>query len=132
MYAKTLMPSDGPNDPATPFLYVTVPHGSSITKDLIAAGEWNPLRGGIAIADGEVRIMPNSLRVVVAGQLVLQDDTSSIAPPGWWEAVDAMKGHVGIVVLPAGTPFTQPALGEAMEALTGSSATAQAIVRVVH
>ena len=132
MYAKTLMPSDGPNDPAMPYLFVTAPRGSTITQDLIASGEWNPFRGWMAIADGEVEIMPNSLRVVVAGQLVLQDDTSSVAPPGWWDAVDAMRGHAGIVVLPAGTPFTQPALGDAMDALAGSSSIAQAILRVVH
>jgi len=132
MYAKALMPSDSAALPATPFLFVTTAPGSVATRQLISHGGWHPFRGDISIVEGEVRISPAELVVVVAEQVVLRDDTNPISPDGWWKAVDAMQGHIALVLIPAGTPFDQPAFGDALDALEGRDSTAQAIVRVVH
>lgn len=132
MYAKTLIPADGPNDQDVPGLFITTAPSSTIAQQLIEHGGWHPFRGRTQIVEGEVRILPNELTVTIAGEVVLRDDTNPGSPPGWWEAVDAMGSHVGVVLLPHGTPFTQPEVGEALEALEGSDRAAQAIMRVTH
>jgi hypothetical protein len=132
MYAKALIPSDSPALPATPFLFMTVAPGSVVPQQLVQRNGWSHYRGPIGIADGEVRILPDLVEVVIDGQIVLQDDTNPLSPDGWWKAVDALQGHLGLVLIPSGTPFEQPAFAEALNALEGSEDTAQAILRVVH
>lgn len=132
MYAKILIPSDEAGIPGTPGVYVTTPSGSIVAAQLLARGDWHPFRGEIARVEGEVHITPDSLTITVDGQLVLSDDANPLSPPGWWEAVDRVQNHVMVLLLPAGTPFTQPALGDALDALAGARSTAQAILPVTH
>lgn len=128
MYAKAIIPGDQVD---VPILIATMATGSVVAEQLHARG-WKTYGGAPAAGEGQVQIMPDRLVVIVEGEEILRDDTNPGSPPGWWEAVDRLGGMALLVLMPAGTPLGQPAIGEALEQLIGDKGTAQALLPVVH
>lgn len=110
MYAKVLIP--GPPDVA--LLIATTSSMNTLLPQLLSH-HWTPMIEEVAgDADGELRLDPGGqrLQLIVADQLLLDDDVNPVSPPGWWSAVDRMGGMCLVVVLrTADVDLTDPQLG---------------------
>ncbi len=136
MYAKTLIP--GPQVDV-PGLLVTTSSDQAL-RDLRAHG-WGELGDDPPkLTTSVVRLGTPGLQLVVNGMAILDDDTNPVAPPGWWEAIDAIKSALGAplvgvqVVRCADVPddFHDPALVDALKSVFASRAGVSALVRVTE
>lgn len=116
MYAKTLVP--GP--PPVPGLVGTTHDATVLIPQLLGLG-WAvfgdpPPHRPI----GELIIGADRLRLVVAGQALL-DDANPAGPAGWWPAVDSLDGRcVVIVCADHHVNLPSPTLGPQLTALMGT------------
>ncbi|MGV1010110.1 MAG: hypothetical protein ACOYBY_16135 [Dermatophilaceae bacterium] len=63
-------------------------------------------------------ITPERLRLVVDGQVILDDDANPVAPPGWWEAVDSFGGRCIVIITHAeDVDLTDPHSGSQLRKL---------------
>lgn len=133
MYAKALVPV--PGTPGIPSLIGTTSSMDQLLQKLPAFG-WSLY--GTAPAPGARGI----LRITVEHRLQLDidgirilDGPNPVAPPGWYEAVDAFDGHCLVEILRTGdVDLTDPDCGTRMEELSDlpDAAGLTAILPLVH
>ena len=126
MYAKTLVP--GPRPVAA--LMATTNEADVLVPQLAARG-WVPFGDPLkTAAEGQIVIGADRLRLVVAGQVLL-DDLNPYAPDGWWTAVDQRQGRCLVVILRAGdVDLAADDAGEQLTALLGSNSSVSASLPV--
>lgn len=117
VYAKILVP--GP--PPMPALVATTDEADVLLPQLTERG-WVPFGEPLPQASaGSLVVGPDRLRLVVDGQSLL-DDVNPWSPPGWWAAVDQMRGRCLVVILRCGdVDLASPDAGERLAALVGTS-----------
>lgn len=120
VYAKTLVPGA----PAVPGLVGTTREAPVLVPQLLQRGwavfgEPPPRR-----AVGELVISADRLRLLVAGQVLL-DDANPAGPDGWWAAVDGLAGRCVVIVCAADD--LDLAAGHAGEQLAGLRDTGRAV-----
>lgn len=96
MYTKILIPAA---DRDFPVILCDGPDYAVLSQELISRG-WVPWDSQEAPAGaGEVVIGQPGLSIKVDGINLLIDDVNPIAPPGWWDAVNAMFGCCMVIVV---------------------------------
>jgi len=126
MYAKTLVP--GPRPIAA--LMATTDEADVLLPQLAARG-WVPFGDPLPLgAEGQIVIGADRLRLVVAGQALL-DDLNPYAPDGWWAAVDERQGRCLVVILRAGDlDLSADDTGDQIAAIIGSDGSVSASLPV--
>lgn len=123
MFAKALWPTD----PITvPLLLLTAPR--ELVEQLHGRG-WAPFAGDVIEADAQVDISTDGLTLTVDKQSMMSG-LNPTAPPGWWEAVDALEQHAMVVVLPEETDLTSEGLLGVLNGLRDDARSAQALARI--
>lgn len=115
MYAKTLVL--GPPI-SIPTVVGTTSAMDELLPELINHG-WSPY-GAEFTGHGDGRLnltLDQRLQVIVGGKVIL-DDTNPIAPPGWYEATEAIGGRCIVIVLrPSDVDLTLPDVADTMRDL---------------
>lgn len=127
LLTKALLPTDVLT---LPLLLATGPEHAAAVDQLRALG-WDRYGQEIDTVDAQLTITPATMTLTAAGHPLLPAGTPNpAAPPGWWEAVDALGSHVVVLVLPHGTDLTSAQLPSTLEQLRSDPRTAQGLVPV--
>jgi len=116
---------------SSPILIIAASSGSTLVAQLHQHG-WHPYGSELEEVDGEIQITLDQLVVIVGDRIAFRDAANPLSPPGWWEAVDLIKGRCIVVFVPAGTAVGDPSFGDVLRDLIDDPATAQALLRVEH
>lgn len=110
-----------------PLFLTTVSAGNPLIDQLHSRG-WMPFGEDIAEAAVDAQLVINAagISLVVERQDLLSDAANPYAPPGWWQAVDRLRQHAVVVVLPHGVDLASIDLEE----VRGKQDAAAALVSV--
>lgn len=128
--AKALMPTDFLD---LPLFLATVREGQAAIEQLHALG-WVPFSPEVTSTAVDAQLVADhtTMRLVATGQDLFTPGPNTVAPDGWWAAVDRLEQRVVAVVLPHGVNLEDTdELVVTMNGLWGNPSAAAALIPLV-